>query len=297
MKKIILFVAMFTVTTSLIAQEASQENIEKIESTVTKQTDPVVNAWKKTGNFTFLFNQAAFNKEWRGGGVSSMGANFGLNYDINYKLDKIVWDNKLILAYGTTKIADGAFTKTDDRIELNSLWGKKASETWFYSAFANFRTQMDSGFDPTQTIKLSHFMSPAFLQVGPGMLWKKSDNLKVNIAPATAKMIFVAHQFTQNGAAFGVEQHKTTRFEFGASVQAYYKVTLFENVTMENMLDIYSNYLDKPQNIDVNYQMNMVMKINKYMSANISLQTIYDDNAITKVQVREVFGFGLNYGF
>jgi hypothetical protein len=66
---------------------------------------------------------------------------------------------------------------------------------------------------------------------------------------------------------------------------------------MENILSLYSNYLDKPQNMDIDYQMNVIMKINKYMSANVSMQAIYDDNAITKVQVREVFGFGVNYGF
>ena len=55
----------------------------------------------------------------------------------------------------------------------------------------------------------------------------------------------------------------------------------------------FSNYLNKPQNVDVNYQMNLVMKINKYMSANLSMQAIYDDNAIQAVQVRELFGMGI----
>jgi hypothetical protein len=31
------------------------------------------------------------------------------------------------------------------------------------------------------------------------------------------------------------------------------------------------------------------MKINKYMSANVAVQAIYDDNSIQAVQVREVF--------
>jgi hypothetical protein len=66
---------------------------------------------------------------------------------------------------------------------------------------------------------------------------------------------------------------------------------------MENRLNLYSNYLQDPQNVDVDYQMNVVMKINRYLSANIALQTIYDDNAIKAVQVREVFGLGVNYGF
>lgn len=161
----------------------------------------------------------------------------------------------------------------------------------------NFKTQLDSGFDLAKDTNISHFMSPAYLQAGPGMLWKRSTNLKVNIAPATSRLIFVDKQFTQFGSAFRVEKGKTTRFEFGAALNAYYKVTLLENVTIENILNLYPNYLDKPQNVDVDYQMNLVMKINKYMSANVALQTIYDDNAITKVQVREVFGLEINYGF
>jgi hypothetical protein len=42
------------------------------------------------------------------------------------------------------------------------------------------------------------------------------------------------------------------------------------NVSIENRLNLYSNYLDKPQNVDIDYQMNIIMKINKYMSANVA---------------------------
>ena len=156
---------------------------------------------------------------------------------------------------------------------------------------------MDSGFDKTTNAKTTHFMSPAYLQVGPGMLWKKSDNLKVNIAPATSRLIMVHDHFTVLGPSFGVEQGETSRFELGASVAAYYKLNIMENVSMENTLNLYSNYLEKPENVDLDYTMNLVMKINKYLSANLAFQTIYDDNAYQGFQTREVFGLGVNYGF
>ena len=70
-----------------------------------------------------------------------------------------------------------------------------------------------------------------------------------------------------------------------------------ENVTMENILNLYSNYLEDPQNVDVDYTMNLIMKINSSLSANFTFQTIYDDNAFEGFQVREVFGLGINYGF
>ena len=297
MKKLLL--SAFLLTSSVIfAQVNEKELLDKSAKAAEKALDTTNLGWKRGGTITFLFNQSAFNKEWLGGGTSSIAGNLALNYDFNYNTRTSVWDNKIIAAYGLTKLGDAQTTKSDDRLEFTSLYGKKAGQGyWYYSGFLNFRSQMDSGFDLASGVKISHFMSPAYLQAGPGMLWKRSANLKVNIAPATSRLIFVDGQFTQFGSAFGVEKGKITRFEFGAALNAYYKITLMDNITMENILNLYSNYLDKPQNVDVDYQMNIAMKINKYMSANFSLQTIYDDNAITRVQVRQVFGLGVNYGF
>ena len=282
MKKI-LFVFVFIMTIlSVHAQETAQDTVKH---------------WTKKGNISLLFNQSSYNKQWLGGGTSNVAGNFGLNYDFNYKNEDVVWDNKFILAYGLSKIkGDTKTAKTDDRLELNSLWGKKASGQWYYSVFFNFKSQMDSGFDKNN-IKISHFFSPAYFQFGPGMLWKKSNNLSVNFAPAAGKLIVVHDHFTELGPSYGVLQGDNTRFEFGASISAYYKFSVMANVSIENRLNLYSNYLDTPQNVDVDYQMNVVMKINKYLSANVALQAIYDDNSIQAVQMREVFGLGVNYGF
>lgn len=253
--------------------------------------------WTRKGVFTFLANQSSFSN-WQAGGQNNFAGNVGVNYDFNYKNGDWNWDNKIIASYGLTKIKGADTQKTDDRLEFNSLLGKKASGYWFYSAFFNFKTQMDTGLDPaTQTVKISHFFSPAFFQFGPGMLWKKSDNLKVNIAPATSKLIMVHDHFTEFGSSFGVEQGKTARYELGAAVNGYYKFNIMENVSVENILNFYSNYLEDPQNVDIDYQLNIVMKINKYLSTNFAFQTIYDDNAFRGFQTKQIIGLGVNYGF
>lgn len=260
-------------------------------------TKDTTKLWSKKGNISLLFNQSAYNKQWLGGGTSNIAGNFSLNYDFNYKKGDVVWDNKFIAAYGLTKIkGDNKIAKTDDRLELNSLWGKKAKGDWYCSLFFNFKTQMDAGSDKNN-LKISHLFSPAYFQFGPGILWKKSNNLSVNFSPSTAKLILVHEHFTEFGPSFGVLQGDSSRFEFGASVFVNYKFNVMTNVSIENRLNLYSNYLDNPQNVDIDYQMHLVMKINKYLSANVVLQTIYDDNSIQAVQVSEVFGIGVNYGF
>jgi hypothetical protein len=287
------------------SQVNEKENLKKTESAASNTGEEKPDGWVKVGNFSIIGNQSTFNN-WLAGGQNNIAANLLINYDFNYKKGNINWDNKVIIGYGLAKIKNANAQKTDDRLLYNSIVGKKASGYWFYSAFFNFQTQMDSGLDPaTQSNKISHFFSPAYFQLGPGMLWKKSDNLKVNIAPTTSRLIVVHSHFTTpaalalsgNTTSFGVDQGKTTRYEFGAAVNGYYKFNVMKNVSVENLANFYSNYLDSPKNVDIDYQVNVVMTINKYLSTNFTFQTIYDDNAFQGFQTRQNIGLGVNYGF
>lgn len=277
-----------------------------------KENDTLPNGWKTEGNIQLLFNQSAFNAEWTGGGTSSIAGNLNVNYDFNYKMNDFAWDNKIIANYGLTKVKGDDFArKTSDRFELNSVAGKEINESnFYYSWFLNFRTQFAKGYefsedaDTGETIRTetTHAFSPAYLQTGPGIMWKKGEDFMVNLAPATARFIFVDKAFTSgvdyvDGDYFGVDAGEGMRFEFGASLSALAAFDIVENVSMENSINLYSNYLDKPGNIDIDYLMNMQMGINKFLSANLLFQAIYDDNAVGAFQIREVFGLGFNYKF
>ena len=165
--------------------------------------------------------------------------------------------------------------------EFNSLVGKKKSEFWSYSFFLNIRSQFTAGYDYTTTPKTetSSFFAPGYVTFGPGMVYKKSDNFRANFAPLTSKMTFVSNQFA---GQYGTDPGKTSRYELGFYTSVYYKTTLMENVTMENIFNAYANYLEDPQNIDINYQLNFVMQINKYLSTNLSFHAIIDDNASSR---------------
>ncbi|WP_456422194.1 DUF3078 domain-containing protein [Lutibacter sp.] len=284
---LILFVLNFTLT---FAQEKKEKSKE---------------GWTTKGNISFLFNQSAFS-DWVAGGQNNIAGNLGINYDFNYVKGNTTWNNKILASYGLTKSKNTDFEKkTDDRFEFNSLVGIKAKNYWYYSVFLNFRTQFTKGYvygkdaNNTETrTEYTNFMSPAYLTFGPGMLWEKNSNLKFNMAPATGKLVFVNKDFTlPNGAYFGVEEGESTRFEFGFNASGYAKFSIMENVSIENILNLYANYLEKVQNVDIDYTMNIVMKINKYLSTTFMFQTVYDDNAFKGFQIREVFGVGINYNF
>lgn len=260
-----------------------------------QKTSETNSNWKKKGTISFLLNQSSFSN-WIAGGDNTVSGNLGINYDFNYSKENFTWDNKLILAYGLNNVKGNGTRKTDDRFEFNSLIGKKAKNNWSYSFFLNFKTQFTDGFDYQQEpkVKTSAFLAPGYLSFGPGMLWKKSDNFKINLAPITSKITMVSDEFS---GQYGTDAGKNTRYEFGFNGAINYKATVMENITMEHILNMYANYLDKPQNIDIDYQLSFVMQINKYLSTNLNFHTIVDDNATSKVQFKEVFGLGVNYIF
>ena len=273
------------------------------------QSNDIPEKWKNSGNALFLVNQSSFSN-WTSGGQSSISGTLKIDYNYNYSDNGWDWDTKVISNFGLNKISGSDFLKkTDDRIEINSVLGKKFNNDiigrWSYSSFFNFQTQFAKGYrfgndangNPNRTEK-SRFFSPATIQLGVGMYWKKSKDLWVNVAPMTGKLILVNRRFTENLSEnqtyFGVKKGGNSRFELGASVRSYYKSEIFENVTMENRLSLYSDYLDRPQNIDFDCTFNFIMKVNQYVSTNLIFQFVYDDNEIKRVQVREVLGVGLN---
>lgn len=273
------------------------------------QSNDIPEKWKNSGNALFLVNQSSFSN-WTSGGQSSISGTLKIDYNFNYSDNGWDWDTKVISNFGLNKISGSDFLKkTDDRIEINSVLGKKFNNDiigrWSYSSFFNFQTQFAKGYrfgrdangNPNRTEK-SRFFSPATIQLGVGMYWKKSKDLWVNVAPMTGKLILVNRRFTENLSEnqtyFGVKKGGNSRFELGASVRSYYKSEIFENVTMENRLSLYSDYLDRPQNIDFDCTFNFIMKVNQYVSTNLIFQFVYDDNEIKRVQVREVLGVGLN---
>ena len=300
MKKFICLLTFFGFLYTTQAQNATE---------VQETPKDTVKYWKSKGNISFLFNQSNFSN-WTAGGENNLSGNFGLNYDLNYAKDNWTWDNKLMISYGLVKTKNASFEKkTDDRFELNSILGKKATGNWSYSAFLNFRTQITTGYiygkdanGAEIRTESTDFLSPGYLTFGPGMLYKKDDNLKVNLAPATSKLTFVDDFYTSlpgyvDGSYFGVDANKTTRYELGFYGSVHYKLNIMANVSAENILNLYTNYLEETQNVDVDYSLNIVMKINRYLSTNLSFQAIYDDNAFRGLQTRQVFGVGVNYGF
>jgi len=236
---------------------------------------------------------------------------------------KGLWENFLEVGYGIIKQGESSWIKTDDRTDYTSKYGHKASGKWSCAALLNFKTQMTDGYNyPNDSIKISGLFSPAYFLESFGMDFKANEHFNCFIAPITLKATIVANQDLANAGAFGVEAAEkdtagniirvgeNTRTEFGGYIRMYYQKDIVENVGINTKLELFTNYLNNPQYIDINWEVLLSLKVNKYISATLSTQLLYDhdidiakdtngdgvyDSFGPEIQFKEVFGLGLKY--
>ncbi|MGB0137661.1 MAG: DUF3078 domain-containing protein [Flavobacteriales bacterium] len=285
-------IALLLCSTYSWAQDANNKVLTPEEETmlVKTLTTPVDSlaadtTWKKGGTLGLNFSQV-YLSNWAAGGQNSLSSNGLVSLFANRVKGKSSWDNTLDLAYGMLWQGDAAGVKTDDKIDFASKWGYQANQYWFYSALFNFRTQFAPGYeDPfaDDLVRISDFLAPAFSLAALGMDYKPSDNFTAFISPSTLKMTIVND--TTLSTNYGVAAGEMFRAEIGGYAKVQYTTELAENVSLMTKIDLFSNYLNNPQNIDVNWETLISMKINEYMSATISTQLIYDDDiAIARSQ-------------
>lgn len=266
--------------------------------------------WKTDGTTTLNFSQVSF-ENWAAGGENSYSFNGMFNFSANYKKERTSWDNSLDVGYGIIKQGGRDVRKSDDKLEFTSKYGYKSSSDWYYSGAFSFKTQFDKGYnydeDAGTKKQISDFMAPAYILLSLGMDYKPSDHFTLLLSPLTGKTTFVLDDSLSSSGSFGVEPGEKIRSEFGGFVKVGFKQEIWENVNLNTKLELFSNYFEEPQNIDVNWDVLISMKINEYLSANLNTQIIYDDDINfvddegnkhgPRIQFKEVFGVGFSYNF
>jgi len=260
--------------------------------------------WTKRGNVTVLLNQTGFS-DWVGGGTNNFSATIKFDYEWEYKDKGWDWLTNVESAFGIAKYKNAPFArKIDDRILIQSIVGKEFTRNLSFSAFFNFTSQIGNGYkykkdsDNNEIRELTtRIFSPAYFQIGSGFLWKKDEKIWVNYSPIASRLILVSKKFTddllENETYFGVSQNKSSRYELGANLTFHSEGKLLENVNYKQDLKLFSNYIEEASNIDLDYLAQIEINVNPLLTTQLIFQLIYDDNAVSRLQVREVFGVGV----
>ena len=229
------------------------------------------------------------------------------------------------------------FIKSNDKLEIQSKIGYKASPKWNYSSGLIIKTQFAKGFrySAQDTVRISQFAAPLTLFLALGMDCKpfKNNSGSIVFSPAMGKATIVTtNDFNIQKAAGltkkvtyiddnGKEQSTTIgqreRYEFGGGLVVTLNGYLWRpdpkkaknpdrakqnSVSYKTSLELFSNYAEKAGNIDVDWMYEMRLKLGTYTSATFTFNMKYDDDqkekdSGPKLQVRENFSLGFTFNF
>lgn len=284
--------------------------------------------WTKTNRATINLNEVAF-VNWNAGGNNSVSGIMSLHSERNYKFRYVQWNNTLDFRYGLNAQEGQTIRKTDDQIRFSSTFGhrKDTISKWYSSGKMNFNTQLSNGYKyPDRSKPISRLMAPGYLFLGVGTSYiDDAKKLNIYLSPLTQKATFVLDQDLADRGAFGVRKatydalgNKITDgekvfMELGILVTNTYERTVAENVLVKSNLSLYTDYLASFGNIDVDWFLDVHLKVNKFITSNIGMHFIYDDdilfdrvvnelgfveqNGRPKLQFKQLLGFGVVYAF
>ncbi len=256
--------------------------ITETAKTIKKEADTSTWNWKRGGLVNFSLAQGSLSNWAAGGDNFSLAVSSYLNYFFFYQKKRISWDNNVDVNLGFVQTTSLGGRKNDDRFDFLSKYEYKMDTTgkWYLSTLFNFRSQFFDGYTYNNNVGnfASTFLSPAYTLLSLGFDYKPNHNLSVFLSPLTSRLVIVSNHILSNQGAYGVDSGKHVKPEFGSFVTINYMNTFDKTVTYKGRLDLFSNYLSNPQNINIFMTNQLAFKINNYFSCTYSLDFIYDDN-------------------
>ena len=271
--------------------------------------------WHRGTTLALNLSQTSLTN-WNAGGQNSIAFNALSNSFLNYEKGKLVYSNALNLAFGQANLADKGWRKTDDRLYYLSKLSYKKSDKLRYTIYLDFLTQFADGFNYVQSasnpkedtaLLVSRFMSRGYSTIALGAEYTPTPGLFIFFSPLSMKSTFVGYQPFANAGAFGVRPEyidktsgkriagKNTLFEPGAMLDVLYKKDVAKNIALQTKLSLFWAYMRKAyaidgagvlqnesytfyKNVDVMWDLSIVMKVSKYITASITTSLIYDDD-------------------
>jgi len=265
--------------------------------------------WSSGGNIGLFLQQVGVSN-WSGGGQNAISYGAETTLFLNRANDKSTWESSLFAAYALIKQGDQETWKNNDALIITSKYGRFFTKKLQLSAGLDFRTQFADGFDyegandGTDTLT-SAFMAPGYLSLYVGATYKPNKALSVTLAPVTNKLTFVLDDQLAALGAYGVDRGDNVRSQMGASLTASFQKEVMTNVNIKSNLFLFGAY-DDFNHIDVNYDLFINLKVNKFITTNFGLQAIYDHdidiededgNVGPRLQLRNALTIGFNFNF
>jgi hypothetical protein len=308
MKKIVFSVlAILSIYLSMAQDKSVQQMRNEANREIKKDpNDTIPKVWKMGALLRFTMTQGAQDNWAAGGDKNTLGLASYFSGYAYYKNGKNSWDNTIDLAYGFLSTTSLGTRKSDDKIDILSKYGYDIGKNWYLSGLVNFRSQFSPGYaypKDGSRVLTSDFLAPAYVIVSPGLNYMPNKKFSFFISPATLRWTIVENDSLASVGSYGVDSGKHVKLEFGAYSTISYTTKISENAVYTGRLDLFSNYLHDPQDVDINLSNLIAVKVSGILTMTVAFNLIYDNDVSTvndngtvggaKPQLQELLGIGL----
>jgi hypothetical protein len=241
--------------------------------------------WKYHTETSFALNQAALSN-WVKGGESNISTSIDITGYADYtnRPYNITSNNFARIKYGLVASGDYGVRKNLDLLETNSKINHKAFGKFDFSGILLFKTQIAKGYNyPNDSVAVSKFLNPGILTLGVGLDYKPDKNTSINFSPISYKGTYVPDTANIDQTKYGIAAGRRSKNEFGASFMISNVYTLTPTIVLTNRLQLFTNYISKPQNVDIDWEMIVTAKLNWFTDVRLNTHLIFDDDTKTPV--------------
>ncbi|MBO7495311.1 MAG: DUF3078 domain-containing protein [Salinivirgaceae bacterium] len=247
--------------------------------TVDRQKPEDPNYWLLGGKVSLDATQMTLHN-WVKGGENTITLLSTLELYANYTRGVHSWKNTGVFKYGAIRQGQKSMRTNEDKINITSSYGYRAFKKLYYSAQMEFKSQFAPIYEYSGNVKTrlaSRFMAPATLTIGAGLEYKPNEINTITVSPLTSKNTFVVSD-TVSHKRYNVDEDRYVRSETGLYVKWLYKNKVWKDIEVTSVAEFFSNYFRKPQNVDVDWNLELVFPINYNVRATITTEMIYDDD-------------------
>jgi hypothetical protein len=225
---------------------------------------------------------------WTRGGGNMLSFLLANNTVAAYARGSSTWKNELDWRYGMQKQDKDPLFKTQDRINIMSQYGFRASPTWYYSGLFQFNTQLTKSWSSiaekqadTNNPKsryISRFLSPARFTFSLGMEYVNTPKtVTLFLSPTAYRATYVGD--TLLSTRFGIEPGKHWLATFGPMAMLTNKHRLTQNSTLSSRLELFADILKMGDPfVTVDWKLNLDFRLSRYFTLGFETWLIFNPN-------------------
>ena len=265
--------------------------------------DPIAadTAWRTSLKAGLNLNESLLSDNWKGGGASSVGLSGLFNAQAHYLRGVNSWDNEADFLYAAQYTRGESYRKTNDRLWLDTKYGRALSAHWNAFASLNLLSQFAPGYDfsdgPSRLI--SGFLAPGYLTNAYGFEYRPNKRFSLRLSPFAPRLTIVRNptrfQNQPTDVIYGVNPGHSTRWEIlAAQILAELEQPLGPNANFKARYLLFSNYGSfKAKDINQRLDLTLTAKIYGLLSLNFQSTVLYQRDQDPGLQFSQGLGLGL----